>query len=637
MATTTNQNPQGGSTWSRLQPKWKTRIKILVAAIILIGGFYGAYELNMIPGFSSSKSKEINKFSADNSGLNSNTEAAKLKVPNVKNMEFAVQDNIKETRLMNYIWFGNAGMIAATGGPVTMKGSLMEQFGVKLHMITNNSNQVMKDQLLSFISAYAKGDKNPTVGVALITVMGDGNVPLFSTMNKNIVKAFGEEYQLKSVGVIGFSMGEDCLMGPQAWLDNPSLMRGAVVSGVIGDGDWGLGVRFLADITDEKGNRIPVNPDPSSYDPNGLNFVPAPNDDFMEAANDVIAGKSAKDLKVKDASGHFTGKTITKKIEGCVTWFPGDLKVVKNTNLVKIISTKQYPNQMGTTIVGCDKWMKENSKVIEGILGATYVAANQIKLYDEWFRYACDVAPSVFYPNSTSPDVSADEWYRFAKPGGTLLANTDGIKVLVGGTQMANLADAKKYYGIGGGNDYYKAVYEYFSGVIKDLNPCDIMGQVGGKLTPYDQVVDATYLQKVNIGGSAGVVEPIDYSKNTGHQFAKKVWHVEFEIGSAKLTSASKEELKTLYESLKNWNEGASCNIIGHTDNTGNADANMDLSLERARSVKTYLIELSGGKFPSARFHTDGKGQTQPVDPNANQNSAQVRKLNRRVEVALTE
>ena len=63
----------------------------------------------------------------------------------------------------------------------------------------------------------------------------------------------------------------------------------------------------------------------------------------------------------------------------------------------------------------------------------------------------------------------------------------------------------------------------------------------------------------------------------------------------------------------------------------------MDLSLERARSVKAYLIELSGGKFPSARFHTDGKGQTQPVDPNANQNSAQVRKLNRRVEVALTE
>ena len=55
-------------------------------------------------------------------------------------------------------------------------------------------------------------------------------------MNKNIVKAFGEEYKLKSIGVIGFSMDEDCLMGPKSWVDSPSLMRGAIVSGVIGDG-----------------------------------------------------------------------------------------------------------------------------------------------------------------------------------------------------------------------------------------------------------------------------------------------------------------------------------------------------------------------------------------------------------------
>ena len=375
----TNQTTQKKvSTWGGLNPKLKIGIYVLILALV---GF-GVWKSGII-SLKSEKSKEVAKFSSDNSGLNTNTESAKIKVPSITDSEFSTID-AKETRVINYIWFGNAGMWSANGGPVTTKGSLMEQFGVKLHMVTNNSNDFMKEQLLSFIQAYSKGDKNPSVGFPLITVMGDGNPALFSSMNKVIVKACGEEYKLKCIGAIGFSMGEDCLMGPKEWLDTPSKMRGAIISGVIMDGDWGLGIRFLADITDEKGNRIPVNPDPSTYDPNALNFIPATNNDFLEAANDIIFGKMAKGLRIKDANGRLTGKELPpKKIDGCVTWFPGDLQIVKNTSLVKIISTKQYPNQMGTSIIGCDKWMKENSKTMVGILSATYVATNQIKQYDD--------------------------------------------------------------------------------------------------------------------------------------------------------------------------------------------------------------------------------------------------------------
>lgn len=645
-----NQNSNGNPTkvgvWAGMKPSFKSKIKIGGVIVVFVLGVFLLWNFGIIKGLTSGKSKEIDQFSSDNSGVNTSTETAKIKVPSIEDSEFSNLENVKETRMINYIWAGNLGMLTANGGAVTVKGSLMEQYGVKLHMITNNSNAFMKEQLIAFIDKYANGDKNPTVGVPFITVMGDGNPPLFSTVNKVVVKAYGEEYKLKAIGVIGFSMGEDCLMGPASWLDKPSLMRGAIISGVIMDGDWGLGVRYLADITDEKGNRIPVNPDPSTYDENALNFVPSKDDDFMEAANDVIFGKMAKGLKIKDLKGRLTGKILPdRKFDGCVTWFPGDRNVVKNTNLVKIISTKQYPNQMGTTIVGCDKWFKENSKTIVSILSATYIATNQIKQYDDWFKYACDLAPKVFYPGSVKADVTAEEWYRYAKAGGSPLKNTDGIPVLVGGTQMANLADAKKYYGLTGGNDYYKAVYEYFAKVLTELNPCDIIGQVK-TITPYSEVVDPSYLNQVKIGDETGKVEQIDYSKNSGQTFAKKIWRIEFETGSAVITPGSKEELKSLYESLKNWNEGAKCQIVGHSDNTGDPNLNLDLSLERARSVKKYLIQLSqndvdNGKlaviFPSERFTVDGKGQTQPIDPNANQNSSQVRKQNRRVEIALTE
>jgi len=162
------------------------------------------------------------------------------------------------------------------------------------------------------------------------------------------------------------------------------------------------------------------------------------------------------------------------------------------------------------------------------------------------------------------------------------------------------------------------------------------MSQVG-ELTPYNDVVDPTYLKQVNIGGESGVVKPIDYSTNTGKQFAKKTWHVEFEIGSSKITDKSKIELHTLYDALKNWNEKATVGIVGHTDNTGTVEGNNELSLERARSVKMFLIELSNGIFPSERFKVDGKGQSQPIDPSQNQNSPTVRKNNRRVEITMYE
>ena len=214
--TTTNQNqPTKVGIWAGLQPSIKSKIKIGGGIVVFLLAIFLVWHFDLIKGLSSSQSKEVGKFSSDNSGLNTNTESAKLPVPNIKNSEFSVQDNVKETKLINYIWFGNAGMFTANGGAVTVKGSLMEQFGVKLHMVTNNSNGFMKEQLLSFIAAYAKGDKNPTVGFPLITVMGDGNPPLFSAMNKNIVKSYGEDYKLKSIGVIGFSLGEDFLLGPQ--------------------------------------------------------------------------------------------------------------------------------------------------------------------------------------------------------------------------------------------------------------------------------------------------------------------------------------------------------------------------------------------------------------------------------------
>ncbi len=71
--------------------------------------------------------------------------------------------------------------------------------------------------------------------------------------------------------------------------------------------------------------------------------------------------------------------------------------------------------------------------------------------------------------------------------------------------------------------------------------------------------------------------------------------------------------------------------IIGHTDNRGNAEENKLLSLARAEAVKNYLIN----KLPQYSVYTfiAGKGQEQPVADNTTEWG---RTKNRRVEIVLT-
>lgn len=69
--------------------------------------------------------------------------------------------------------------------------------------------------------------------------------------------------------------------------------------------------------------------------------------------------------------------------------------------------------------------------------------------------------------------------------------------------------------------------------------------------------------------------------------------------------------------------------IQGHTDNTGAASYNQQLSLNRANSVRNHL---AGGGVDARRITTEGYGQSMPV---ADNNTEAGRQLNRRVELQI--
>jgi outer membrane protein OmpA-like peptidoglycan-associated protein len=69
--------------------------------------------------------------------------------------------------------------------------------------------------------------------------------------------------------------------------------------------------------------------------------------------------------------------------------------------------------------------------------------------------------------------------------------------------------------------------------------------------------------------------------------------------------------------------------IVGHTDRSGGASRNLELSRMRAESVKAALVELGAD---SDRIQTDGLGDASPITDNE---TPEARHRNRRVEIYL--
>ena len=71
--------------------------------------------------------------------------------------------------------------------------------------------------------------------------------------------------------------------------------------------------------------------------------------------------------------------------------------------------------------------------------------------------------------------------------------------------------------------------------------------------------------------------------------------------------------------------------IIGHTDNTGSDAVNNPLSVERAQSVRDYLVTRG---VAATRVETSGRGEHEPIADNSTEAG---RAKNRRVEIFLRE
>jgi outer membrane protein OmpA-like peptidoglycan-associated protein len=100
-----------------------------------------------------------------------------------------------------------------------------------------------------------------------------------------------------------------------------------------------------------------------------------------------------------------------------------------------------------------------------------------------------------------------------------------------------------------------------------------------------------------------------------------------FDADSDRIKAESAAVIKSIARGLET-NPNLKLLIEGHTDSTGDAAHNLDLSKRRAEAVKAVLVSQLG--VDASRLTTAGLGATRPIDSN---DTPQGRAQNRRVEL----
>src|SRR5688572_11613879 len=504
--------------------KLKPAGKLFIIAAVVTGGIFGVRWYQNRPK-AVGESIEVGKVAlpdAPEASLQGN--AVKLELP-------ADEQSVNGGTQITWermAWNSQFSGMYANGGVRTTKGSLFDKVRLDVTYIRQDDCNKQMADLVKFANDYKN---NPNAPGVLITFMGDG-MPAFMTSLAKELEPLGPEYQPIIIPVThGKSFGEDQVMGPLSWKQDPHNAIGKCVAGVLRDGDINILLKWAGD------NGLKVNPDETTYDGNAINIIAA--NDFLDAPNKYITGYTEKRKLV--VNGKTTGRDTSVGVDAVATWTPGDVNIAtKKGGLVTIASTRQYASQMSNQTIAIKRWANDHRTDVENMIIALAQAGDQVRSYNEAKEHAAKISADVYN------EQTAAYWLKYYN--GVEEKDIQGLKVQLGGSTVFNLRDMANTYGLGDDKvDRYKAVYNTFGNLMVKMYPT-----LMPSFLSYEKAVDKSFLFSV-ISNHPELLEgkamETNYANEITETVSSKSYSIEFETGSAVIKSSSFRMLDEIFES----------------------------------------------------------------------------------------
>jgi len=200
---------------------------------------------------------------------------------------------------------------------------------------------------------------------------------------------------------------------------------------------------------------------------------------------------------------------------------------------------------------------------------------------------------------------------------------SDLAKTMLEGVKLADYADNQAFFGSAGADSDYANIFKMANEMYRELRLIKRSFDV-------ESSVDRRYVAALNNKFSSATTEaPITYKEppKSATPIATQHRAIYFEPNSAKMGLDSRAVVDEIGGFMRAY-ENTVVDIEGNTDSTGSRGLNMDLSKQRADTVKTYLVEKY--HFPPERMRTTGNGPDRPIADNG---SPEGREKNRRTDI----
>lgn len=360
-------------------------------------------------------------------------------------------------------------------------------------------------------------------------------------------------------------------------------------------GDVAVGIRSIKTVQDLRGKSVAV-------------AFGTPSETFLLWMLES-AGMSYADINVVQAPSAIDAAAYFKagKVPVAIVWSPDDegcIQAVPGAHVLK--STKEATHIIPDVFYAKESWLNSHLEMATHLVEGSLIGAAEINSSEAAKRKAAKILAE----GLSQPE---DFCYK-----------------AINNVRLCTYGDNVNFFNLNG--DYHGVTGEDV--YLKSGRLFQKIGRAPANLPDWRSVVDTRPLRgvKLTATGANAAEGQMHFAVATAAErnapaFSSKSAAINFATGSAQLDENARTIVDMQFADLSTRFQGARIRVVGHTDDVGDHDMNVRLSLLRAQATVDYLVQQY--RFDANRFIVEGKGPDEPAASNATDVG---RAKNRRVE-----